>query len=101
MAEDLRFNNGALLHALVDDLGEFVHLVQGLLVFLLQLPHYFERAMLFAEDAVELLTVNPLNLQEVICTPCTLNMERDLTPGVLALDAGAIFQALLATDYAL
>jgi len=46
--------------------------------------------MLLAEYAIVALSVDALDLQEVVRTPSTLDMERDHAAGVLALDTSAL-----------
>ena len=55
--------------------------------------------MLLTEDPVIPLPVHPLDLKEIVVSPRALNVERDLAPGVLALDTGST--VTFATDYAL
>ena len=87
------------LVASLNDFAELNHLVQCLLVLLLQLPDDLEGPMLLAEDTIDSFPVDPLHLKEVIGSSGTLDMERDHAPWILALDAGACM--FLTTDDAL
>ena len=76
--------------ALFYDSGELVHFLHGLSVSLLLLLHNLQRPVLFTEYSVASFLINTLGLHEVVGSPCTLDMKRDHTLAVLALNAGAL-----------
>ena len=94
----LALGTGVSVHTSVNKLAEFLDFLESLLVFLLHLAHNLQRSVLLAEHTVVALSVHTLHLQEVVCATSTLDVERDHTSRVLALNARAIS---LATDDAL
>ena len=87
------------LNTLIDDLRELLDLLNCLLVFLFHLTYYLQWSMLLTEDSVVALSINSLNLKEIIGSSSTLYVERDHASGVLTLDAGSCIA--LTTDDAL
>jgi hypothetical protein len=76
--------------ALLYSSSEPVHFFHGLSVSLLLLLHNLQGPVLFTEYSVASFLINALCLHKVIGSPRTLDMKRDHTLAVLALNAGAL-----------
>lgn len=87
------------LERLFNDFNKFADLVVSLAIFFLHLFHDFKRPVFLAEHPVVSFSVDPLDLEEVVCSSGTLNVKADHALAVLALDARAAI--LAATDNAL
>jgi hypothetical protein len=96
LARHLEVTSSVDLHAFVDDFAELLNLIKSLSILLFKLFDNFERPVLLAEDPVVALAIDSLHLKEVVGPPRALNMERDHTLWVLALDACS---AILAPAY--
>lgn len=78
------------LSTFIDDFCEFVDFLDRPPVTFFKLLDDFERTMFFAENSIEMLSVDSFfNFHEVVCTSCALYVKWNHAFAVLALDASA------------